>query len=50
MTKEHSDYLIWLRDSGITNMWGAAPYLAYNFDISHKEASAILVEWIESFK
>ena len=50
MTDEHYDYLIWLRDSGQTNMWGAAPYLAYNFGISRKEASAILVEWIESFK
>ena len=49
MTKEHYDYLIWLRDSGVTNMWGAAPYLAHNFGISRKEASAILVEWIESF-
>jgi hypothetical protein len=50
MTDEHYDYLIWLRDSGQTNMWGAAPYLAAHFGISRKEASAILVEWIESFK
>jgi hypothetical protein len=50
MTDEHSDYLIALRDSGVTNMWGAGAYLEAYFGISRKEASAILVEWIESFK
>ena len=50
MTKEHYDYLIALRDSGVTNMWGAAPYLQDRFDLTRKEASAILVEWIETFK
>jgi len=50
MTKEHSDYLIALRDSGVTNMWGAAPYLEAHFSITSKEANAILIEWIKSFK
>lgn len=50
MTQEHYDYLIELRDSGVTNMWGAAPYLAERFNISEKEAGKILVEWIKSFK
>ena len=50
MTKEHNDYLIALRDSGVTNMWGAGAYLEAYFGLSRKEASAILVEWIESFK
>ncbi len=50
MTKEHSDYLIALRDSGVTNMWGAAPYLAEYFGLGQKEARAILLEWVESFK
>jgi len=50
MTKEHSDYLIALRDSGVTNMWGATPYLEAHFGITRKEAGAILVEWIKSFK
>ncbi len=50
MTKEHSDYLIALRDSGATNMWGATPYLEAYFGITRKEANAILVEWIKSFE
>lgn len=49
MTDEHSDYLIALRDSGVTNMLGAGPYLEDRFDLTRKEAIAILVEWIESF-
>jgi hypothetical protein len=49
MTDEHNDYLIALRDSGVTNMWGAVPYLEDRFDLTRKEARAILVEWIESF-
>jgi len=50
MTNEHSDYLIALRDSGVTNMWGATPYLEAHFGITRKEAIAILVEWIKSFE
>jgi hypothetical protein len=50
MTKEHHEYLIALRDSGIVNMWGASPYLAEYFGLSQKEARSILIEWIESFK
>lgn len=50
MTQEHYDYLIELRDSGVTNMWGAAPYLAQRFDLSEQEAKDILLEWIDSFK
>jgi hypothetical protein len=38
MTKEHYDYLIALRDSGVTNMWGAAPYLQEYFGLDRKEA------------
>jgi hypothetical protein len=50
MTKEHYDYLIALRDSGVTNMWGAAPYLQEYFGLDRKEAKDILLEWIDSFK
>jgi hypothetical protein len=42
-------YLVRLRDSGVTNMWGASPYLAADFGISEKEAGEILVRWIKSF-
>ena len=48
-TREHHDYLIKLRDSGETNMWGAAPYIQQYFGVTHKEAKDILLAWIKSF-
>ena len=48
--KEYFDYLVELRDSGATNMWGAAPYLETEFGISRTEARKVLVAWIESFE
>lgn len=38
-----------LRESGVTNMFGAAPYLQSAFDISHKEAVSILVDWMDNY-
>ena len=38
-----------LRESGETNMYGAAPYLEDEYDLDHKEASAITVAWMKSF-
>lgn len=49
MTAEHSDFLMDLRESGETNMFGAAPYLQEEFDLSRAEARAVLIEWMESF-
>lgn len=50
LTDEHYDYLMWLRDSGETNMWGAAPYLQSEFDISYEDAKDLLIEWINLFE
>ena len=50
LTNEHKVYLEALRDSGETNMWGAAPYLSAYFGISREDACTILVEWIATFK
>lgn len=47
--KNYFDYLVELRDSGETNMWGAAPYLERKFGLSRTEARNILIAWIESF-
>ena len=43
-------YLNALRESGITNMFGAAPYLQDAFNLSRAEARDILLKWMESFK
>jgi uncharacterized protein YciI len=47
LTQEHHEYLIQLRDSGVTNMWGAKPYIEREFGVPNKVARAILLEWIE---
>jgi hypothetical protein len=44
------DYLEALRESGITNMFGAAPYIERVFDVSRKEAVSLLIEWMETRK
>lgn len=43
------EYLVNLRDSGETNMWGAAPYLEREFNLTRVEARDILLAWIKSF-
>ena len=47
----HLEYLDTLRESGVTNMFGAAPYLReeYNY-LSKKEARDILKYWMDNFK
>ena len=49
MKDEHKEYLDDLRESGITNMFGASPYLADAFGLDDKEAREILSEWMKSF-
>ena len=48
-TQEHFDYLDDLRDSGITNMFGASPYLVEEFNIDKYEARILLSEWMEQY-
>lgn len=42
-------YLDELRESGSTNMFGAAPYLQQEFMVSSKEARKILTMWMATF-
>ena len=40
-----------IRESGITNMFGAAPYLKeFCPELSHKESQAVLVNWMRNYK
>ena len=48
--EEYFQYLDALRESGITNMFGAAPYLQNEFELSRNEARDILIEWMETFE
>lgn len=42
-------YLEKLRRSGITNMYGAGPYLASAFGISSRQARQILADWMHNY-
>ena len=47
---DHLVYLDRLRDSGVTNMYGATPYLRKKFpDLSNEQATQILSYWMRSF-
>lgn len=50
MQEEVFAYLIELRDSGGTNMWGAPPYLEKEFGFDKEEAKSYFVAWIDTFK
>jgi len=47
---EYFSYLNVLRESGVTNMFGSAPYLQKEFCLSKHEARDILKQWMESFR
>lgn len=47
---EEFEYLNTLRESGVTNMFGASPYLQQAFGVSRHEARNILSLWMQSFK
>ena len=47
--QEYYDYLDELRESGITNMFGAAPYLADEFGVDKRQARSILSSWMENY-
>lgn len=52
LTDEEEEVFIFLdtlRESGVTNMFGAAPYIEEEFGISRKEATKMLVRWMETF-
>lgn len=43
------DYLEELRQSGVTNMYGARPYLMDAFDLDKREAGRILSLWMKDY-
>ena len=47
---EHLEYLDNLRESGVTNMFGAGAYLRYEFpELGRKESGKILGYWMKTF-
>ena len=41
-------YLEELRESGVTNMFGAGEYLEREFSLNNKEAKDVLISWMKS--
>jgi len=48
-TQEVFSFLDALRDSGATNMFGAAPYIQREFGVDRTRARALLLEWMKSY-
>jgi hypothetical protein len=49
VTDEHLEYLDDLRESGVTNMFGAGSFLEAHFDLNRNDAREILSYWMKSF-
>lgn len=49
ITDEHLLFLDGLRESGVTNMFGAGAYIVDEFEVSEKESRSILKYWMDNF-
>jgi len=49
VTTQHLKYLDTLRDSGVTNMFGASAYIVDRFGVDKREAKDILAFWMNSY-
>jgi hypothetical protein len=47
--QEVFEFLDDLRESGVTNMFGAAPYIAAEFDVPRSIARTYLTDWMRTF-
>lgn len=50
MQAEYFKYLEELRNSGVTNMFGAGEFLEEAFGLEKQEAQRVLIEWMKSYK
>lgn len=49
LTDDHLYYLDLLRESGVTNMFGASSYLVHEFGIDSDTAIQYLTYWMRTF-
>ena len=48
--EEHLTYLDNLRESGVTNMFGAGKYIENSFpELSRQQAKMVLMYWMQTF-
>ena len=43
------EYLEDLRQSGVVNMYGAAPYLQDHYGLEEREAELVLLSWMKNY-
>jgi len=48
--EEVFNYLDFLRETGLTNMFGARPFIEDEFDVDKAQARKLLSKWMETFK
>ncbi len=48
-TLGYFQYLDDLRESGVTNMFGAGAWLRSDFGLGRREAGAVLSDWMKTF-
>lgn len=48
-TNKYWIYLEELRESGVTNMFGAGKYLQMEFGLDKREARRILADWMNNY-
>jgi len=46
---KYFEFLDDVRDSGVTNMFGASEYLEQNFNLNHMDAIVVLTLWMKTF-
>ena len=50
VTEEHLLYLDRLRESGVTNMFGALPFILLKFpNLNEQQAKQVLIYWMKTF-
>lgn len=49
-TQDQLEFLDELRESGVTNMFGAGPYVQEEFGVDRREARGIVLYWMETFE
>lgn len=47
--EEYLEYLDELRESGVTNMFGAGAYIQEEYGLSRSDANKILTYWMNTF-
>jgi hypothetical protein len=50
LEERHRRFLNDLRNRGVTNMYGAGPYLVREFGVTRQESHDLLQQWMEQYE